>query len=571
MGSSIPKAITVIDHIIDQIHEWFKENEIHAGLSDAVLDSNDVLDNADVDPEDTPALSSITKADGARGTITVQLLDALKRTVEGLVHLSGKKYTFQVEHISTLRLENLFGTMRENPSAGNYPTALEYVRVYSKSIKELLKKSLNGQYAFLYSTWVRTRRYNQPTPLANGRASIIDILPKKSRIHRTHLRKAHYQNANGEFNQSAFLNERQSRDRFVESLYTLLAILGKPVRQNRIRALSKHVAGVLPYSISYVHRDLGRTPPRETQPPPQFQDDEDELSLARQSDVSSRRVDDRLAGLARPSSIASTDDNPYRLNPPRSNTTVNIVRTPAISAPRGRGRPPKSASTLPTSTTATLTINTGIAAEMDSDTMGENHTAFTVFRGRGRGRPRGSTNKSALSLTHASSTSSLSQRGIVANRRGKRPMRSAIPLIDETVYRKGDIVVSKSGQIYKLGSHIYKSRTNQTLRPAEVQSNIVEAMHEPGCESTRETKWRVSRAITTLITRDIRSKRTDFEPDKFVADVYHSRVSLPAYALASRNSMDDGNDEQEEEEEEEYIDDDDNDDNGEGDEDDHQF
>jgi hypothetical protein len=515
-----------------------------------------------MDPEDTPALSTITKADGARGTITVQLLDALKRTVEGLLHLKKKQYQFQVEHISTLRLENLFGTMRENPSAGNYPTALEYVRVYSKSIKELLKKSLNGQYAFLYSTWVRTRRYNQPTPLANGRASILDILPKKSRIHKTSLRKSQYRNPSGSFNTNAFRDEQKARDSFVESLYTLLAILGKPVRQNRIRALSKHVAGVMPYSVSYVHRDLGRTPPREIQPS-LSQDEDEELLSARHSDLSARNVGvdisrEELSEPSRPLGVVTTDDSPYRHIPPMirkatgfkaslaSNTRINPGVTgtalSVISAPRGRGRP-KNSTMIDSSTTVTSVTRVD---ETDAMSQSDNNSVSTVPRGRGR--PKGSLNKSTIALSQPSATPSVLIRERLEHRAAKRPLKSAMPLIDETVHRKGDIVVSKSGDIFKLGSHIYRSRTNQTLRPAEVQCNRLEIIHEPGWESARDTKWQVSRTLTTLRARDIRNKRNDFEPDKFVADVYHSRTSVPAYASTRGGSLDSNAQEEEEEE-----------------------
>ena len=517
IGSDIKTAKKTIDNIIGHIAHWFKDNNAHAGLSDDLLDEDDDLDLISAAFQDE-GVSPVAKADGARGTLTVQLQDALKRTVEGLVHLEGRNYTFKVEHISTLRLEHLFGTMRENPAAGNYPTALEYVRVYSKSIKELLKKSLNGRYAFLYSTWVRTRRYNQPTPIENGRTSVIDILPKKSRRHtKTHVKKSQFKNAAGAVDMNSFQDARRARDRFTEALYELLAIYGKPVKQNRIRAFSKHAAGVMPYSISYNHRDMGKSPPREEEP--DFRDGDEDEMLQGPPDSPSRPFESNFAD-------------------PRLPTRSLPVGIPQQMPSLSRADSRKSNASTGLSRSETPDVSTSILTEV-----------------RKRGRPKGSVNKNTTAIKSTAPTSS---RGVAAasTKQGqKKQPKNSLPLIDEKVYRKGDIVESKVGGIYKLNAHIYRTKTSKALRPAVVECYALDPDQGPGYVSLTKSKWLVNKKIMALNSKDIYVLRKDFEPDLRVADAYSSRISVPVHA--SSQGKDSTLTDDDEEDNEDDVDDDD--------------
>jgi hypothetical protein len=227
-------------------------------------------------------------SDGSYGTVTSQFAQGLQRTFRGLTYLLNSCPTFPVHQLSTLRLENLFGTMRQNTHSTMYPTALEYVEHYSSSIAEYLKKTYGT--SFRLKTQQRSRRYGQVTDGTHLRYGDVCLqLSRKKRCKSFLLRKEKSAELNDSDQEGAAIDDgnhhdfenqdddsvgdsadieeeltrrldqalRDRKSQFRDALHDYLRIFGKPVKAKRIRAFSAHASNVLPYSVSERHHDGG--------------------------------------------------------------------------------------------------------------------------------------------------------------------------------------------------------------------------------------------------------------------------------------------------------------------------
>jgi hypothetical protein len=425
-GSDIDSAIKIVDNIIRELDEWFRDSRVHAGMiDDEEIDEDGALADDFLDPLD-PTLdndlsmelelesSKVLKTDGARGTLSSNLAAAFHRTCEGLVFLRENKHDIPVDAISTLRLEHLFGTMREDPSASSYPTALQYTRVYSTSMRELLKKHFGA--GFSHTTWIRERRYNQPIADESGLKEILDWIPRKRRPGPA-INRADFNTGDDEKDTDDYVNAYQDRNRFIEALHDLLKIHGAPTLQNRIRVTSRGRPGELPLQLWW--KDYRHEPVRE-ESDEDGQEQDDEVNGAQHvSDLESLDLFSMLP--ARKVSAPVDKERALRTQSAPSQQTVPSISTaPVFGIPKPRGRPKGSKNNTTTSTP--------IVAQK------------TV--------PRSSASSPAPSA--GTSVTSTTQ-----SRRGRKPGTKNKKLdVAKVLYRKYDVVDAFDGQAYQELEHV---------------------------------------------------------------------------------------------------------------------
>ena len=567
-NSNVQNALKVTDDLMQITTKWFIDNRRHAGLptkdlaaaldaSDTESESNDSDNDSDDasqanvnelneesacnDSDDNDVVSdmaegeksapgrsqqqgkrpkklkpvdqfALTKSDGTLGTVTNQFAKALHRTFRGLTYLFDINPEFPVHLISTLRLENLFGTMRQNVGSTMYPTALEYIEHYSSATAEYIKKTSGT--SFYLKTHRKSRRYQKQLDGSYLRYDNNIGLPRKQRG-----KNADALDDDDSMSSLDMPQAKQLQDKFRHALWTYLRIFGKPAKSNRIRAFSKHAAGTLPDNATYFHRDGGQR--RATQQP--------DLESDGESDATSV-------------SLGHTKNNPPVLNATNHNQ-IRPTISPAV-ANRAVAKKPSTKPTLHTNTPMTPTI--GVRAS--TPTM----NAATSQKRRGR-PPKVSNDTDSV----ASRTSSVMASSTMVKHRG-RPRKNRLPTdaedaneltdktppstsrvrkrrspnrqipVNETVYRRFSIVQDRAGNLYKLRGIVYRAAGQKTLKPVEVQSHaLVSKNTESTTISTAE--WVLSNSLVALRTGNIVREVHDIDVTSrgsYIRQVQHSSVLL---------------------------------------------
>ena len=532
-GSDVASAIKIVDDIIKELDRWFLVSRAHAGLNeeDNILDEEpednvshvpNLSDFPDVqdptvdnelsfDLETAPA--KVLQTDGARGTISSHLAAAFHRTCEGLVFLRQNNHDIPVDAISTLRLEHLFGTMREDPSASSYPTALQYTRVYSTSMRELLKKHFGP--GFSHTTWIRERRYNQPVADESGLREILDWIPRKKRPNPI-IDRASFCSGNEEIDEQNYIDAYRDRQDFIEALHDLLKINGAPIPQNRIRMFSRGRPGELPLQLWWKdyrddpkrRKDLpswqeNRLRPGQDSDPDDVGDDSEQESLdlftmmPTSKTLSTFNYNSTPVGRESPLvslSVPYRSDSPVHSEPKisRVNSTSPISRVnatpvdPLPDKPKSRGRPKGSKN-----------------RDKPSERLTPNHQ---------------NPSRSAASSPTPSIPNSTSS---TQSRRGRKPGgKNKDRAVSKVIYRNHDLVETSDGAVYQLLEFVYQKPKSKGFIPVAVKCKRLELqLHKPGDWLSRE-RWKLSDDTVSLKAKSIRHKRNDLRettlPGEFI-------------------------------------------------------
>jgi hypothetical protein len=582
-NSSIPAALEVIGNLSKNITEWFIENRRHAGLPTrniaALLEESDDEENereqlipAESDGSGTEAGLMeedegesqkkapkkkktkndfmLTKSDGTLGTVTTQFAKALQRSFKGLSFLLSEAPEFPVHLISTLRLENLFGTMRQNASSTMYPTALEYIEHYSSSVSEYLKKTRGT--SFYFKTHRKSRRYQQQDDGTHLHYGNDLRLPRKKRARNADILDASDQNG---LSTDDIAYERKMQKDFRDQLWTYLRICGKPVKSNRIRAFSKHAAGTLPDNATYFHRDGGmRRVSDQHQSRPDEQDkqlDPIAVNVARSTEALRKQqplFSPPLLQSQRPSTsipksldpILGKFQSPYsRSSSVASSASLasrgfsNSSRAPTEIAGRIQSSPDNAGWTELASRTSTPTPT----RRPGRPSKNPANSIATPTLGRTLARPRGRPRKK--DLQHDDDTASTSQQSIVQKRPGRprkkdlqcdddtastsqqsignasksstRPRKLRSPNrrvpVNEIVYRRLSIVEDRRGTLYILKGAVTREPGMKTLRPADVPA--IALIPHAGSRLSSISEWKSSNAVANLKTSTISQEICD--------------------------------------------------------------